>query len=122
MLNQKESKFDLEERTKKFSVAIILFLKDWNQDALTKPIINQLTKSATSIGANYCEANGAESRQDFLHKVGICRKEARETRYWLKIIEESFPEFQNKSREFYREAEELTLIFSAIAKTTKNNK
>lgn len=85
MTNDKisESKFDLEERTAKFGEAVIKFANSIPKNAVTLPIITQLVKSGTSIGANYCEADDAESKKDFNHKIGICKKEARETKHWL---------------------------------------
>ena len=72
-------KFDLEERTAKFGENIIKFVRELPKNEITRPLITQLIKCATSIGANYCEADDAESRRDFKHKIGICKKESRET-------------------------------------------
>jgi len=74
-------KFDLEERTAKFGMAIIKFTKQIPESTVTRPLITQLVKAGTSIGANYCEADNAETRKDFKHKIGICKKEAKETKY-----------------------------------------
>lgn len=74
----------MEERTARFAEEIIKFFKKIPQTVITKPTIIQLVKAGTSIGANYCEADDAESGKDFKHKIGICKKEARETKYWLK--------------------------------------
>jgi four helix bundle protein len=112
-------KFDLEERTAKFSEDIIELCKQAQKDTVSKPIINQLIRVATSIGDNYCEANGASSKKDFTNKIFSCKKEARETKYWLRIIVKSNPELIEKSRQMWQEAQELTLIFSKIAKTSK---
>lgn len=84
------------------------------KDATTLPIISQLVRAGTSIGANYCEADGAESRKDFKHKIGICKKEAKETKYWLRMIGKAAPDLLNEARSYWREAQELTLIFSSI--------
>jgi len=80
-MNKTKIKYDLEERTACFGEAIIVFAKKIPKDVMTKPLINQLVKSGTSVGANYSEADDAESRADFKHKIGICKKEARETKY-----------------------------------------
>jgi len=69
-----DQKYDVEERTAKFGEAIIRFCNDLPKNEITRPLINQLVKCGTSIGANYCEADDAESRQDFKHKIGICKK------------------------------------------------
>ncbi len=74
-------KYDLEERTTKFAEEIIKFTKEIPNTLENIPIKTQLVKSGTSIGANYCEADEAESKKDFIHKIGICKKEARETKY-----------------------------------------
>ena len=106
--------YDLEERTVKFSQSIIEFCQTLQQNIITKPIINQLVRSATSIGANYREANGASSKRDFKNKIYICKKEARETKYWLEIIAQSNKEFKDEARTLWKEAQEFTLIFSKI--------
>jgi four helix bundle protein len=76
-----------------------------------------LVRAATSIGANYFEANGASSRKDFKNKIYICKKECRETKYWLEIIAENNSEIKEDCRELWKEAQELTLIFSKITQT-----
>ena len=78
--------FDLEERTGRFGEAAIAFAKSIAHNPMTIPLITQLVRAATSIGANYCEADDAESNKDFRHKIGICRKEAKETKHWLLMI------------------------------------
>jgi len=121
MTNDKNKKeFDLEERTAKFGERVILFLKTTPKNEITKPIVGQLIRSATSIGANYMEADGAESRKDFIHKLGICKKESKETKHWLRMLSVAETELQEKCRELWKEAQELTLIFSAIIKSTKS--
>ncbi len=120
MTNDKSIKFDLEERTAKFGEAVILFLKTIQKNEITRPLVGQLVRSSTSIGANYMEADGAESRKDFIHKLGICKKECKETKHWLRMISTAENSVQEKCRELWKEAQELTLIFSAIIKNTKN--
>jgi four helix bundle protein len=71
-------------------------------------------KAATSIGANYGEANDAESKKDFRHKIGICRKESKETKYWLPLLAEAVPELREDARVLWQEAKELNLIFGKI--------
>ena len=111
-----KKEYDLEKRTFSFGKDIILFVKNINENTINRPIINQLIRSATSIGANYMEADCAESKKDFMHKIGICKKESKETMHWLKMLAISNPENENKCREYWKEAHELTLIFSAIIK------
>lgn len=82
-MDTQEKQYNLEERTTVFSCAIIDFLKNIQKDVISIPLTSQLIRSATSIGANYCEANGASSKKDFRNKIYICKKEAKETMYWL---------------------------------------
>lgn len=112
MLN--ERKYDLEERTAKFGENIIIFAGKIPKNVVTLPIISQLVRSGTSIGANYCEADGAESKKDFKHKIGICKKEAKETKHWLRMIALASPESKDEARVLWKENHELVLIFSAI--------
>jgi len=114
------TKYDLEERTTKLGKSIIIFLKEIPETTMTRPIISQLLRAATSIGANYCEADDAESKKDFEHKLGICKKESRETKYWLEILKTAEPKFSGKIDMLAQEAKELNLIFNAIIIKTKN--
>ncbi len=109
--------YDLEERTAKFGESIIGFLREIPQDNVNKSIINQLIRSATSIGANYMEANQASSKKDFKNKINYCKKEANETKHWLRMLAKANPEKSDDCKSFWKEAHELTLIF---ATTTKN--
>ena len=81
-------KYDLEERTALFGELIIKLCKSLPQNTITKPLIHQLIRSCTSIGANYMEANGASSRKDFRNKIFICKKETQETKHWLRMLAE----------------------------------
>ena len=113
--------YDLEERTALFAEKIIGLCKKTPKNVITVPIINQLIRSGTSIGANYCEANGASSKKDFKNKIFICKKESKETKYWLKLLEkacEDIEEIKTESKNCWQEAQELTLIFSKIAFNT----
>lgn len=113
-------KYDLEERTEKFGLTTLLFCKSLPQNILTKPLINQLVRSATSVGANYREANGANSKKDFANKIYICKKEAKETGYWIKLIIGIEPSCENAANNLSQEAHELVLIFSKIAASSKS--
>ena len=101
--------YDLEERTAKFGENIIEFAKDLPKNVITLPLINQLIRSGTSVGSNYCEADCAETKKDFEHKIGICKKESRESKHWLRMIAKAIPEKINKSRIIWKEANELNL-------------
>ena len=112
---QKEPKiFDLEERTAKFGEDIIRFCRELSKDEITRPIINQLVKCGTSVGANYCEADDAESRKDFKHKIGICKKESRESKHFLRMSAIAIPDKKDKARKLWTEAKEINLIFNSI--------
>lgn len=119
--NVRNPKFDLEERTKNFSKSTILFLKSVPVDHITKPIVSQLIRCVTSVGANYGEADDAESRKDFQHKLGICKKESREAKYWFDVLETAEPKLSAKIKVLAQEAKELNLIFNAIINKTKDN-
>ena len=112
--------YDLEERTAKFGENIIKFCNSMPRNEITKPIINQLIKCGTSIGANYCEADDAESGKDFKHKIGICKKESRETKHFLRMSSVAVPSIKNQARDLWLEARELNLIFNTIYRKVKD--
>lgn len=122
MVNNKNNNFDLEERTAKFGEDVIKFAKKIPRNTITISIINQLIKAGTSVGANYCEADGAESKKDFEHKIAICKKEAKETKHWLRMVATAVPELKEESRILWKEVQELTLIFSSSINSSKKKK
>ncbi len=111
------NKYDLEERTAKFGEGIIDFCRSVKQDVVTRPLISQLIRSGTSVGANYMEANAASSKKDFKNKIHICKKEAQETKHWLRMFLRCVPEHREEIRRLSQEAQELTLIFGKIIST-----
>jgi len=111
--------FDLEERTARFGEDIIRFLKRIQHGPNNDRLIDQLTGCGTSIGANYCEANEGLSRKDFRNIIGRCKKEAKETKFFLRMIAASEPKLADEARRLYREANELFLIFASIYRNTK---
>ena len=113
-MNEIRKNYNLEERTAKFGENIIEFCRSIKQDVITKSIINQLVRSGTSIGANYMEANGASSKKDFRNKIYICKKEAQETKHWLRMVVKCCPSKKEKARTIWKECQELTLIFGKI--------
>lgn len=115
----KISKYDLEERTATFSEKIIVFCKDLHESTISRPLISQLIRSSTSIGANYMEANSASSKKDFVNKIYICKKESQETMYWLRMFLTCFPDKKISIRAYWQEAKELTLIFGKIISSSK---
>ena len=110
--------FDLEERTARFGEAVIRFAGQLPRTSVTYPIIRQFVRSGTSVGANYCEANEGVSKKDFRNRIGICKKEANETKYWLRMISAAAPEMKDEARTLWQEANELHLIFAAIFRKT----
>lgn len=119
MTNDQNKRYDLEERTIKFSKEIIDFTKKLPQNLITKPIITQLIRAGTSIGANYMEADEANSKKDFINKIAISKKETKETKYWLRLIAHTLPEFTQDARKLWEEAQELNLILAAIIRSSK---
>jgi four helix bundle protein len=113
--------FNLEDRTGRFGEQVILFAKRIPHSSVNSPLISQLVRAATSIGANYCEADNAESKKDFRHKISLCRKEARETKHWFRMIATAEPLLKPPARPLWQEAHELCLIFSAILRRTPPN-
>ena len=116
---QNSKKYDLEERTIEFSKNIIDFTRKIPQNSISKSLISQLVRSGTSIGANYMEADEASSKKDFINKISISNKEAKETRYWLKLFAHTFPNFKLEAEKLWREAQELNLILAAIIRKTR---
>ena len=108
--------YDLEERTAKFGESIIELVKIMPKDEITRPLITQLVRAATSVGANYCEADDAESKKDFRHKIGICKKEARESKHFLRMLAKAIPKYKQEAKDNWLEAKELNLIFNSIYK------
>ena len=111
--------YDLEERTGRYGERVIELARSLSRDPINNELIRQFVRSGTSIGANYMEANGAESSKDFRHKIAICRKEAKETGHWLRMIEKANPGHRAQCKALGSEAHELTLIFSAIINKLK---
>lgn len=106
--------YDLVERTAKFGEMVIRFCKQVPRNPVNTPLISQLIRSGTSVGANYCEADDAVSKKDFKNKIGTCRKEAKETKHWLRMIACAEEPLKPDARAVWQEARELHLIFCAI--------
>jgi four helix bundle protein len=114
-----ERVYDLEERTARFGEAVIDFAKTIPQSPVTNRIIGQLVGAATSVGANYVEADDAVSKKEFLKNIGTCKKEARETKLFLRMAVRAVPELKARARILWLEAKELHLIFSKIWRSGK---
>lgn len=106
---------DLRDRTQLFSREIIRFIKPLRKDPLVQPLVSQLIRSATSIGANFVEAKNGSSKKDFRNKVFISKKEASETLYWLQLLEEFDQSAQLKKLQ--KECQEIILILQKIITT-----
>ena len=113
-----EKKYDLEERTGMFGESVINFAKKIPETAVTKSLISQLVRSATSVGANYCEANDASTKKDFVYKIGICRRESKEAKHWIRMAIQAVPTLKDLAKPLSGEAQELNLIFSAIIRNS----
>ena len=113
------NKIELERRTKEFSLQLIRFLKSLPRNYLGEIMGKQLLKSGTSIGANYREANRAESKADFIHKLAIAEKEASETVYWLELMVEAGIGNREDVARLLKETKELLAIFTAAGRTSK---
>ncbi len=107
-------KYDLEERTARFGEAIIRFAKKIPANPVTQPLIGQLVRAGTSVGSNYCEADDAGSKKEFLYRISVCKRECRESKYWLRMVAAAVPELREEAREHWCEAKQLHLIFVAI--------
>jgi four helix bundle protein len=108
--------YDLEERTAKFGENVIRFCRKVPRGPITDPLVTQLVKAGASTGANYCEADDAESKKDFRHKIGICKKESREAKHFIRMIVVAIPRIKENGKSLWQEAKELNLIFNSIYK------
>ena len=111
--------YDLEERTARFGEAVIDFAKTIPQNAVTNRIISQLVAAATSVGANYVEADDAVSKKEFLKSIGTCKKEVREAKHFLRMAVCAVPKLKPEARRLWLEARELHLIFAKIWRSGK---
>jgi four helix bundle protein len=113
-LDRKGRAFDLAERTAVFGEQVVQFSQTMRRSAVAAPLISQLVRSATSIGANYLEADEAGSKKEFRYRISVCRREARETQYWLRMIVAADANKKEPARKIWQEARELVLIFETI--------
>ena len=113
--------YDLEERTARFGEMVIDFARTIPQNPVTSRIISQLIGASTSVGANYVEADDAVSKKEFLKSIATCRKEARETKHFLRMAARAIPELKPEAKNIWLEARELHLIFSKIWRTGKTS-
>jgi four helix bundle protein len=111
--------YDLDERTAKFGESVIHFAKRIPVCPVTIKLIPQLIAAGTSVGANYGEADDAISKRDFRHRISICKKESRESKYWLRMVVAAVPALAEDARALWREGDELYRIFGSIHGRTK---
>lgn len=112
--------YDLEEKLEVFGEKIIDLTKKTPKNIITNPIINQIIRSGTSVGANYMEANGASSKQDFKNKIHICKKEAKETMHWLRMLARCCDENKEECRDLWTETQGYAKMFSKIISSLRN--
>jgi four helix bundle protein len=112
--------YDLGERTARLGETIIEFAQTIRLCPVTSPLVNQLVRAATSIGANYCEANEAGSKKEFSHRISICNREASETKYWLRMTACALPARKDDIRPLWKETHELHLIFASIFRKSRS--
>ena len=119
-MDDKDTKYDLEERTACFGENVLRFAKKIPKNSVNLPLISQLVRAATSVGANYCEADDGVSKKDFRNKIGICRKEAKESKHWLRMVATVNDDLKTEARTLWQEAKELNLIFSQIFRSSSS--
>jgi four helix bundle protein len=115
-------KVELERRTKAFGVKVVRFAAALPRNRVSDTLGMQLLKSGTSVGANYREANRAQSRSDFIHKIALVEKEAAETQYWLELFEDAKIGGPEDRQWLLRESDALLAIFTSIGKSTKTRR
>ena len=111
---QNPKHYDLEERTLEFAKRTVRFCKGMSKNIIDDEIRRQLVRAAASVGANYIEANESLSKKDFITRIKICRKEAKETGYWFKLIETHNPSLKSEQELLLKESIELMKIFGSI--------
>ena len=113
--NQNSKRYDLEDRTLEFARKVRVFVKKLSKTVANNEDLKQLVRASGSVGANYIEANEALSKKDFAMRAKICRREAKESRYWLKLVDTGGnKELETERKELEGEASELTHIFGSI--------
>ncbi|OQY68560.1 hypothetical protein B6D29_00705 [Microgenomates bacterium UTCPR1] len=113
-------KYELEERFDKFGERIIMFMKHIKITPINRSIVDQLIRSATSIGANYFEANGSSSKKDFVSKITISKKEAMEVQHWFRMLISTDISLKKETTPLWDEAKQLGMIFPSIISKVKN--
>lgn len=118
---KKNNNYDIHQRIYDFVIRVLKLIKTLPKTPENLIILNQITRSVTSMGANDREADGAITKNDFVHKYSIVRKEGKETDYWLHIIADTNPELKSRMEDILEESLEIIKVVSAITFNTKNN-
>ncbi len=116
---QNTKQYDLKDRTLNFARRVIEFVDQMPKTLSNLEIGKQLVKSSGSVGANYIEANESLSKKDFVLRIKICRKESKESRYWLKLVQARSKGYDKERRLLVQEATELMKIFGSILEKSK---
>ena len=116
---QNSKQYDLEERTMAYAASVRKFVKSVPRTPINQNDLIQLLRSSGSVGANYIEANESISRKDFVHRVKICRKEVKESIYWLKLLDVANNQLNQERNRLINEATELMKIFGSIIEKSK---
>jgi four helix bundle protein len=120
MSQDQPPKYDLEERTFEFARAVRAFVKRLPRTVCNFEDVKQVVNSSGSVGANYIEANEALSKKDFAFRIKICRKESKESRYWLSLVDTGADAMvENERQKLVQESTELMKIFGAILRSTE---
>lgn len=119
MKTENAKTYDLEQRTLEFAKTVRVFSRNYPKDFIAYEDIKQLVRSSGSVGANYLEANNALSKKDFQMRIKICKKEAKESQYWLTLLEATNEQAEKDRETLRKEAEELTYIFAAILRNSE---
>jgi len=114
-----KKRFDLEERTTKFAKSVIKLCKKLPKNAINNRLIGQIVGASGSIGANYREANDALGKKDFMQRMRIARREAKESHHWLQLIITANENIESEAIALLKEAEELKRILSSIIEKSK---
>ena len=111
--------YDLENRTLEFAKGCIDLCKLMMKDTVNRELVGQLVRAAGSVGANYREANDARTKREFYHRIGICRKEAKESRYWLELLHHANTKCPDNVALLIDEALQLSKIFATISRSAQ---
>lgn len=108
--------FDIYERASRFGESVILFTSNLPTTPISAPLISQLVRSGTSIGANLSEADESDTEKEFLYRLSLARREAKETQHWLRMMATAVPERADQGRELWKEADQIIRILATIGK------